>query len=209
MTAPEGLTALMLQVSQLTGDLAGLDHRQAGDIRDIQARIGALAALAGRLEQAVADHDAALASVADLDRQVTGLTARLAGLTAASQDRAGYQPAAAPRLWQPESEAHETTAARLRAWVREVYRPGYGHLAAGLGGCWDQHPLCLYVLDWLSELWSVLYLQPARTPAALAGQAEWHTRLLPAAAALLAAETRRCPHTATRHATPATAWGQP
>ena len=75
-----------------------------------------------------------------------------------------------------------------------MYRPGYGHLAASLGDCWDQHPLCLYILDWLSELWSVLYLAPARTAGTLAGQAEWHTRLLAAAAEQLARETRGCAH---------------
>jgi hypothetical protein len=78
--------------------------------------------------------------------------------------------------------------------VEQVYRPGYGHLAAGLGECWEQHALCLYILDWLSELWSVLYLAPARTAGTLAGQAEWHTRLLTAAAGQLARETRGCAH---------------
>ena len=44
----------------------------------------------------------------------------------------------------------------------------------------------------------MLYLQPTRTAGTLAGQAEWHTRLLTAAAEQLAAETRRCGHAATR-----------
>jgi hypothetical protein len=88
--------------------------------------------------------------------------------------------------------------------VEQVYRPGYGHLAASLGDCWEQHPLCLYILDWLSELWSVLYLAPARTAGTLAGQAEWHTRLLAAAAEQLARETRRCAHSTARHRPAAT-----
>jgi hypothetical protein len=88
--------------------------------------------------------------------------------------------------------------------VEQVYRPGYGHLAASLGECWEQHPLCLYILDWLSELWSVLYLAPARTAGTLAGQAEWHTRLLAAAAEQLARETRGCTHGTSRHRTAAT-----
>jgi hypothetical protein len=66
--------------------------------------------------------------------------------------------------------------------------------SGGLGGCWAQHPLCLYTLDWLHELWSVLYLTRRRTPATLAGQAEFQTRLLPAAAAQMAAETSGCGH---------------
>ena len=45
--------------------------------------------------------------------------------------------------------------------------------------------LCLFVLDWLSELHASLYLQPRRTPPMLSGQAEWQTRYLPAAAELM------------------------
>ena len=81
---------------------------------------------------------------------------------------------------------------RLRDWASKVYVPGYGHLTAALGPCWDQHPLCLYTLDWLSELWQVLYLTQRRTAATLAGQAEFQTRLLPAAAAQMQAETSTC-----------------
>ena len=67
-----------------------------------------------------------------------------------------------------------------------MYRPGYGQLAATLGACWDQHPLCLYGLDVLSELWSVLYLQARRTPAVVSAQAEFQARIVPALAAQLA-----------------------
>lgn len=81
---------------------------------------------------------------------------------------------------------------RLRDWANRVYLPGYGHLAATLGPCWDQHPLCLYTLDWLSELWQVLYLTRRRTASTLAAQAEFQTRLLPAAAAQMHAETSGC-----------------
>ena len=67
-------------------------------------------------------------------------------------------------------EAHpgdrQEPVARLRAWVEQVYRPGYGHLAATLGPCWPAHDLCLYALDIASDLWSVLYLQPDRDPRA-------------------------------------------
>jgi len=81
---------------------------------------------------------------------------------------------------------------RLRDWASRVYLPGYGHLAATLGPCWDQHPLCLYTLDWLSELWQVLYLTRRRSASTLAAQAEFQTRLLPAAAAQMHAETSGC-----------------
>ena len=73
--------------------------------------------------------------------------------------------------------------------------PGYGHLAATLAPCWSSHDLCLYGLDILSDLWSILYLQPERTPRMLSAQAEYQARILPALAAQLTTETTRCGHT--------------
>ena len=63
---------------------------------------------------------------------------------------------------EPDGTERDEALSRLRAWVEQIYRPGYGHLAATRGPCWDQHPLCLYRLDWLMELWSALYLTPER-----------------------------------------------
>jgi hypothetical protein len=84
--------------------------------------------------------------------------------------------------------------ARLAAWVERVYQPGYGHLAATLGPCWAAHDLCLYGLDIAAELWSVLYLQPRRTPGLLTAQAEYQARILPALAGQLRLETAHCGH---------------
>jgi hypothetical protein len=69
------------------------------------------------------------------------LTGLLAGLTArpgpdpAPEDPDGYQPDPAPAWWQLSPDARHEPVARLRAWVDQVYRPGYGHLAAALGPC--------------------------------------------------------------------------
>ena len=61
-----------------------------------------------------------------------------------------------------------------------------------LGPCWEQqHPLCLYGLDWLMELWSILHLTSTRGTPVLASQAEWQTRLLPALAEQMYIETSR------------------
>ena len=119
------------------------------------------------------------------------LTGLLAGLTArtgpdpAPDDPGGYQPDPAPCWWQLSPEDRQEPVARLRAWVDQVYRPGYGHLAAALGPCWPAHDLCLYALDIASGLWSVLYLQPGRDHALLSAQAEYQARILPALAAQL------------------------
>jgi hypothetical protein len=198
---PEGLTAVLLQLAGITQKLAELDERQVGDARDLKERITTVASLVDELRGATASHAQALAVLDGLDRQVADLAAQAAADAAADGggNAAGYQPSAAPKFWKLDGPARDQAISKLRAWVEQVYRPGYGHLAASLGGCWEQHPLCLYVLDWLSELWSVLYLAPDRTPGTLAGQAEWHTRLLAAAAEQLARETRSCAHGTSRY----------
>ena len=130
------------------------------------------------------------------------LTGLLAGLTArpnpADEDPSAYQPDPAPCWWQLSPEDRHQPVTWLRAWVDQVYRPGYGHLAAALGPCWPAHDLCLYALDIASGLWSVLYLQPERTPGLVSAQAEYQARILPALAAQLATETTRCGHTRPR-----------
>jgi hypothetical protein len=193
---PEGLTAVLLQLAGLTQKLSELDQRQSGDARELKERITALASTVGELTGTTASHTQALAALDGLDRLVADLAAKVAAHVPAEggSDRGAYQPPAAPKFWKLDGPARDLAIGKLRAWVEQVYRPGYGHLAASLGDCWEQHPLCLYILDWLSELWSVLYLAPARTRGTLAGQAEWHTRLLAAAAEQLARETRSCAH---------------
>ena len=115
-----------------------------------------------------------------------------------TQDPCGYQPEAAAAWWQLTPEARQEPIARLRAWIDQVYRPGYGHLAATLAPCWASHDLCLYGLDILAGLWSALYLQPQRTAGLLSAQAEYQARILPALAAQLMTETTRCGHTPVR-----------
>jgi hypothetical protein len=132
---------------------------------------------------------------------VTGL---LAGLTARPgpdpdpDDPGGHQPDPAPAWWQLSPDDRQQPMTRLRAWVEQVYRPGYGHLAADLGPCWPAHDLCLYALDIASALWSALYLQPGRDASLLSAQAEYQARILPALAAQLMTETTRCGHTRPR-----------
>ncbi len=148
----------------------------------------------------VADHHERLALLAaELDTIASRVSAA-EELLAASQlgeettEGAGYEPVPAPRWWMLPADGRAEAADRLAAWTGQVYRPSYGHLAAMLPGCWPRHDLCLFVLDFLAELHSVLYLAPTRTPRTLADQAEFHLRILPAAAQLMAAETSRCDH---------------
>jgi hypothetical protein len=198
------ITGIMLQITQHAERLAVLDHREAGHFRELRDRLDELArqlAVTGERVDSVCDlaaRQAALLETLDgLDQQVAALTGRLAQMTAAGsrgEDGESYRPVPAPRWWKLDGTERDEALARLRAWVEQVYRPGYGHLSAALGACWDQHPLCLYGLDWLMELWSALYLVAERQTSALASQAEWQTRLLPALAEQLYLETTRCEH---------------
>ena len=201
----DGLTAVLLQLAGITQKLAELDQRQADDARDLTQRVAALASTVNELKGTATSHAEALTALDGLDRQVAELIAKTGSHDPNGDGaRPADQAPAAPKFWKLDGPARDQAIGKLRAWVEQVYRPGYGHLAASLGECWEQHPLCLYVLDWLSELWSVLYLAPTRTAGTLAGQAEWHTRLLAAAAEQLARETRNCAHHATRHRAAAT-----
>jgi hypothetical protein len=155
---------------------------------------------------------AALHQLAGHSEQITALTLQLAELadliaqlTPDDADPDRYRPGPATTWWKLAPADRAEPTARLRAWVEQVYRPGYGHLAATLGPCWATHDLCLYGLDILAGLWSVLYLQPDRTPGLLSAQAEYQARILPALAAQLQLETARCSH---QH-TPAPAPGHP
>jgi len=135
--------------------------------------------------------------LARLSRILDEHTAALTELTAITLDGAdpeGYHPEPAPQWWNLPADARAEPIARLRAWVEHIYRPGYGHLAATLGPCWETHDLCLYTLDIAASLWSVLYLQPVRSPALLSAQAEYQARILPALTDQLQAETNRCRH---------------
>ena len=127
-----------------------------------------------------------------LTEHLAELTDMIATLTPDDADR--FQPDSAPTWWKLAADDRAEHLARLRAWVDQVYRPGYGHLAAALGPCWPAHDLCLYALDIAAALWSVLYLQPGRTPGLVSAQAEYQARILPALAAQLHAETTRCGH---------------
>jgi hypothetical protein len=126
-----------------------------------------------------------------LDRHLADLAAHL---TDDGDDPGRYHPGPAPAWWKLAAADRADPIARLRGWVEQVYRPGYGHLAATLAPCWQAHDLCLYGLDILAELWSVLYLQPGRSPGLLSAQAEYQARILPALAAQLITETTSCGH---------------
>jgi hypothetical protein len=211
----DGLAAALIQISGHAERIAGLDAREAGHYQQIIEQLRDLATLTASASTRVNSIDDTLnrqAAIIDaldgLDSQVAALARQLATLAAGSgegdeQDAPPYRPVPPPRWWKLTAAERDAALDRLRAWVDQIYRPSYGKLAAALPPCWEHHPLCLYTLDWLSELWSVLYLGGRRNRGILAAQAEWQTHLLPAAADQMAREATGCQHAATTWRQPA------
>ena len=203
----DAVTAMLLQITCHAEGLDALDERESRHYHDLAARLAELARRLAETSDRVGDIDvtvtrqaAILGSLDGLDQQIADLATRLTDLAASGashngdRDGQSYQPAPAPRWWNLDPPEREDAIARLRAWVDQIYRPGYGHLAAALSPCWDQHPLCLYGLDWLMELWTITHIADERQGPDLASQAEWQTRLLPALAEQMHLETTRCHH---------------
>ncbi len=198
MTDP-ATTAALHQLTETRERLAVLDAREADHFRALGEKLTELGSLAAGLGEVLRDQGVALSALQGLDQQVARLAVRVAEILPGEDgDGSPYRPGAAPRWWKLRGDGREQALDKLRAWVGEVYRPGYGQLAATLGPCWDKHPLCLYGLDLLSELWSVLYLQAQRHPATLSAQAEFQARIMPALAEQLMIETTRCGHARAR-----------
>ena len=195
MTSNDPITGLLDRIAAYREQVTRLDTREAEHHTALSGQLAELTDQAASIGRTLHDHTAALAQ-----------------LTATSQAAAesdSYCPGPAPAWWKLAADGRQEPVARLRAWVEQVYRPGYGHLAAALGPCWDQHDLCLYGLDIAAELWSVLYLQPGRNPGLVSAQAEYQARILPALADQLRIETNRCGHP--RNPAPAASqpWSRP
>jgi hypothetical protein len=216
-TEGDGLAAALIQISGHAERIGGLDARETAHHQETTARLREAAAEAAStrtridaIGATIAHHAAIVDALDGLDSQVAVIARRLTELAGTGdydqEDPSYYRPVPPPRWWKLTGAEHDAALDRLRAWVEQIYRPGYGKMAAMLPPCWEHHPLCLYTLDWLSELWSVLYLRPDRTAGILASQGEWQTRLLPAAAEQMAYEATGCPHTpsVTRRQAPST-----
>jgi hypothetical protein len=143
--------------------------------------------IAAILDQLAAHHE----QIGRLSRAVQDLQEILAGSGDSSSDHLANP---VPKWWKLPADQRREPLSRLHAWVEQVYRPGYGHLAATLGPCWEAHDLCLYGLDILAELWSVLYLQDQRSAGLLSAQAEFQARILPALSGQFMTETTGCGH---------------
>jgi hypothetical protein len=203
---PDAHVAALDQLAAHREQVAQLDAREAAHFATLTQRLAEITDMVAAIGRTLPDSTAALARLEALDQQVTDLTAQLTSSPGAD---GSYQPDPPPAWWKLTGTEREQPLARLRAWTEQVYRPGYGRLAAALSPCWESHDLCLYALDILSQLWSALYLQPERTMAVLSAQAEYQARLLPALAEQMHTETSRCGHPQTRPPVPGQARSAP
>jgi hypothetical protein len=150
------------------------------------------------MAELIGEHTRQIAELAEgqqaAQEQYEELRLILNGLVAEEERERGYVPVPPRRWWQLEGEDREEALAVLRTWVEVVWRPCYEQYSAGLGPCWEQHPLALFLLDWFSEIHKVLYLRQTRSAGHLNAMAEWHTRFMPIVAEILRATTHGCPH---------------
>jgi hypothetical protein len=177
-----------MQLAELSRLISQVDGREADHFITIRARLREMGAQLATITE-VAE------VVAVVSQTVTGIEGRIEALEDPGPQGKGYVPIPAPRWFELQGAERAEAVDRLQSWVETVFRPGMGKSASQLPPCWAEHEFCLYQLDVLSELWSVLWLQPRRNAPQLGGQAEWLTRLLPAIADLMTRETAGCEHT--------------
>jgi hypothetical protein len=186
--------AVLLQLGEHSQQISALDKREDAHFADVLVKLGALRGM-------LREQGEALSALRGLEDAVKQLAGRMETKTCgAGEDEDKYEPIPVVRWWEYTGDSlgeqrrkeRDAAVARLRAWVGQIYRPLYGKIADQIGDCWEGHPLALVTLDWLSELWSVLYLTPDRDARQVGQQAEFGTRILPAAAQILADETRGC-----------------
>ncbi len=149
---------------------------------------------ARQIRELTEDRDEDRARFDDARQQFEELRATVELLVQQEQRQRGYTPTPPPRWWELDGAAREEALDELREWVNKVYRPCYERYGRDMGACWEQHPLALFLLDWLSEWHKVLYLRETRSAGHLTSMAEWHARFLPIVAEMLKATTTGCPH---------------
>ena len=121
MTSNDPITAVIHQLAAALEHLTRLDTREADHHAAASGQLAELTSLAATITRTLQEHATTLA--------------RLTRTSQASTDAGGYNPAPAPAWWKLPADDRPEPAGRLRAWVEQVYRPGYGHLAASLGPC--------------------------------------------------------------------------
>jgi hypothetical protein len=134
----DGLAAALIQLSGQAERIGHLDARESGHHEEVPSQLNGLAAEAAAVKSRVdgirvtlARQSAIVTALEGLDTQVAELARSLAHRTGPGDD-AGYQPEPQLRWWKLRGPDRDTAVSRLRAWVEQIYRPGYGQIAATL-----------------------------------------------------------------------------
>jgi hypothetical protein len=177
---------LFTDVGELKSGYRDLEDRSGKTTRILETIKGNLDGIRDTLD----NHGEVLAQVPELVSAVTELSALLPQHLPDDV----YEPLDTVRWWTfgPDDEERTEALDRIRDWVNDIWLKQYGYLSASLGECWQEHPLVLTELDWLSELWSFLYISSPRTSRDLSAQAEFNVRIVPQVAEILAKETGTC-----------------
>jgi hypothetical protein len=104
-----------------------------------------------------------------------------------------------PRLeFAPQLRWHEldgpgraAAVARIREWVDTVYRQQFPR-AGDIAPCWQEHPVCVVLLDVLSQLHRALYHGTKRSWGVVHNQAELYVRFGREITALVREELAGC-----------------
>jgi hypothetical protein len=190
MTDHDATAAIVAQLAEQRERLGRLDAREQASSQALAQR---LAEIEGLVKNAVRDSAPLATRLHAVEGLAADLARKIADVIPDDGPARAYKPSPTPQLWRLGDDARDRLVRKLSAWVQQVYRPVYGHLAARLPACWPEHDLAIALLDCLSELHLYYHLNK-RTPGVLAAQGEFNARLLPALADLLAAECARCGH---------------
>jgi hypothetical protein len=130
-----------------------------------------------------------------LDGELAGVAARLERLEGAggeAEDREpGYEFAPQVRWHELDEDGRAEVVARIREWVEAVYRQQFPR-AVDIAPCWEAHPVCVVLLDVLSQMHGALYHGTGRTWGVVHNQAELYVRFGREITALLQAELAEC-----------------
>jgi hypothetical protein len=158
-----------------------------------------LADLAGEVRGWTADLKGVPAAVVlahKLSGEMSDVLARLSlledGAAAEPQTREPRFKFAPQMRWHELDEAGRAEAvARISAWVDTVYRQQFPR-AGDIAPCWQDHPVCVVLLDVLSQLHRALYHGTKRSWGVVHNQAELYVRFGREITALVREELAGC-----------------
>jgi len=161
----------------------------AARLSELSERVGAHAARLEAAETAIGGQAEMVAEAAGLAREVSRLSAAIAGKGAPA---AGEFVPVHPRrpVWAAMKDAEHVDALRdLARWVTAILLQRYPDTRTVLPPCWPAHPAAVEELDWLYWDWTGWALDPAGRSR---DAADWHDRWLPGVMARVRPQLAPC-----------------